>query len=437
MKRFVPLLAGLVVLSAAESAFAGIIIMNNGKVFIGRIESEDMKDAKGIPCAKTECESVTMHSPQQYKGAPPIRGEMIFPKHDIRWFDPASDEPTDEYMKLHANDPLDPKWYALYVQPWKDAQENQVQISPLINLPQLKSGSLSVMSIARKWGADEASIRRPTGWTTNEVNGITIFVSDQKGTDNFSPRIHFFSIESAIGQVSDQLGWVKQELEKLANTPDAFEIKGENTGPKNVRGGYDVEWTTTTRRGGRPIKAARWMKFREHRTYFVTCYAHEKEFDQYQLLFQACASSLAINEGGAAAADVTDVTGVTVGQTYRWKSQSVPDEIVWEVTLKDVTAIRHKTTKTAADGSKQAREEPETVGPIDPVTRLTSICNAPASPQKVGKETLTVSGVAFDCDIYETAANGKKYKLWLSKKFPVEIKLTEDGGVVKELAEIK
>jgi hypothetical protein len=414
----------------AARAEAGIIIMNNGKVFIGRIDADDIKEDK-----------VTMHSPQQYRGAPPIRGVMDFQRHDIRWVDAANDEPTDEYMKLHAKEPLDPKWYALYVQPWLDAQDNQVQYQPLVNLPQLKSGGLSVMSIPRKWGSDEASIRRPTGWTTNEVNGITVFVSDQKGTDGFVPRIHFFSIESAVGQYSDQLSWVKNELEKLASTSDSFEIKGENTAPKTVRGGCDVEWTTTTRRSGRSIKALRVMRFRDHRAYFVTCYAHEKDFDQYQLIFEACTGSLAINEGAGSAAsaggDAIDVSGVSVGQTYRWKSANVPDQVVWEVTVKDVGAVRHKTTMTGSDGTKQTREDPETIAPVDPVARMTDVCKSPASPQKVGTETLTVSGASFDCDIYEAAANGKKYKAWLSKKFPVVLKVTVDGGVERELAEIK
>lgn len=441
-KHLLTLLVAGCALGAARTAEAGIIIMNNGKVFIGRMEAEDFKNDKGQVCPREDYATVTMHGPQQYKGAPVVRGEINFPKHDIRWLDPNSDEPTDDYMKQYADAPLDPKWYSLYVAPWKEARDNQVQIQPLTSFTDFKSGSLSVMSIPRKWGVDEAAIRRPTGWSQAEQGGITIFQSDQKGTDGYAARIHFFSTEAAIGQVSDQLTWIKQEIEKLASSQDAFETKGQDSslGAKNVRGGYDAEWTTVTRRSGKAIKAMRAMRFRDHRAYFVTCYAHEKDYDKHATIFRAVVSSLVINEGGKSAdatSDAPDVTAVAVGQTYRWKSQNIPDELVWEVTLKDVAAIRHRTTKTTADGSKQVREEPETIAPIDPVARLTAICAAPASPQKVTKETITVSGQAYDCDVYEAAANGKKYKLWLSKKFPMEIKLTVDGQLVKELAEIK
>ncbi len=446
MKRLI-CLAVLACALVASRAEAGIVIMTNGKVFIGRIDPEDMKDAHGVACAKDVCESIIMHSPQQYKGQPPLRGEMVFPRHDVRWFDPASDEPTEEYMRLYAraNVPLDPKWYALYVAPWLEAQDNSNQIAPLVNLPaSFKAGSLSTMSLVRKWqGAggvtDEASIRRPAGWSTNEVNGITIFTADSKGTDGFTPRIHFFSVDAAIGQITDQLAWIKQELEKVASGTDSFEVKGDNVNPKDVRGGKDVEWTTVTRRSGKSVKALRSMKFRQNRAYFVTCYAHEKDFEQYQLLYQACVSSLQINEGGNSTAtnDSMDVSNVSLGQTYVWRSQNVPDEVVWEITLKDTAAIRHKTTRTNADGSKKSSEEPETIGPIDPVQRLNALCASQVAPQKVSKETINVSGQSYECDVYEAQANGKKYKLWLTRKFPMEIRFTIDGQLMKELSEVK
>ncbi|MEZ0229420.1 MAG: hypothetical protein ACAI25_12395 [Planctomycetota bacterium] len=423
---------------ATSTADAGIVITTKGKVFIGTIDSDSFKDDKGKICAKEDYASITVRRPQRYKGEPAIRGEIAFPKYEVRWYDANSEEPTDEYMKLYADAELDPKWYALYVAPWKEARDNQVQVQPLTSFADFKSGSLSVMSIPRKWGADEASIRRPTGWSQTEQGGITIFQSDQKLSDGYQPRIHFFSTEAAIGQPSDQLAWIKQELEKAASTPDSFEVRGD-AAPKSVRGGYDVELTTTTRRAGKSIKALRSIKLREHRAYFVTCYSHEKDFDKHQVIFHQVISSLSINEAGKTEGqpDLPDVSSVAVGQTFRWKSQNIPDEVVWEIVTKDLTAIRHKTTKTTGDGSKQVREEPENIVPIDAVARLTAICAAPASPQKVGKESLSISNVTYDCDVYEAAANGKKYKLWLSKKFPVEIKLTVDGQLVKELAEIK
>jgi hypothetical protein len=430
MKRPALLLAALGAFAAfAPAAHAGIVILKNGKVFIGVIDPEGVTDDK-----------ITMKSPRLYKGAPPVRGTQDFPRYEVRWHDVNADEPTDDYFKLYENETLDQR-YTVFAQRWKERQDNSMPIALPIMPSVSKTGSLSAISIPVSWGSDAISMRKPTGWTVNKVNDILILESDQKGTEGFVPRIHVYSVESAVGQVSDQVTWVKQELEKLASTADGFELKSENTAPKmNAKGGYDVEWITSTRRNSRTIRAMRQMHFRDHRTYFVTCYAHEKDFEDLNLLFHACMSSLAINEAGtpgAAGSDNIDVTGVGIGQTYRWKSASVPDQVVWEVKIKDTTAVRSQATVSAPDGSKKTSEVVESTAPCDPVTRMTVYAGTGANPQKVGTETITVSGTAFDCAVYEASGSGKKYKLWLSKKFPIEVKLVADGAVVKELAEIK
>ncbi len=432
-------------LCAAKTAEAGIIIKSNGNVFLGRIDVEDFKktvEGKEAQATKDDYEYIRMHSPQQYKGGPKVQGEMIFFRNEIRWYDMNADEPTDDYMKDHADEKLDTK-YLPYVARWREAHNNQVEFQPLTTFADFKSGSLAVMPTPREWGIDKASIRRPSGWTPSEVNGITIFTSDQAGSDGYKPRIHFFTTEAAIGAPTDWTAWIKSELEKLANTQDAFEIKPGDNEPKTVRGGagsYDCEWTTTTRRAGKGIKALRAMRFREHRAYFVTCYTHEKDFDKHLTLFRQVVGSLVINEGGTQtnAAEVTDVSAVTVGQIYTWKSANVPDQIVWEVSAKESTSVRHRTTTTKADGSKSVKDNDlEPIGKIDPEPRLTAICGAPANPARQGKETIQVGTQSFDCDVWEALANGKKYKLWLSNKFPMEIRLTVDGQLVKELSAIK
>src|SRR5688572_27598903 len=85
--------------AATGTADAGIIILKNGKVFIGRIDPEDVSE-----------ENVTMRGPRLYKGAPAVRGEQKFPKYEIRWFDANSDEPTDDYMKQFENEEIDQRY---------------------------------------------------------------------------------------------------------------------------------------------------------------------------------------------------------------------------------------------------------------------------------------------------------------------------------------
>lgn len=60
-----------------------------------------------------------------------------------------------------------------------------------------------------------------------------------------------------------------------------------------------------------------------------------------------------------------------------------------------------------------------------------------APPKSSGKETITVSGVSFECEIYESEAGGQKMKAWSSKKFPFTIKSEMNGAVSLELKEIK
>jgi hypothetical protein len=454
MKRAIPFLVLALLLGGLGRAEAGIIIVKKGgKVFIGTINPEDVKP-----------DTITMHEPRTRKGEPPVHGVMDFKRSDVRWYDPSSDEPTDEYMKDHADEEIDHA-YAHYIQDWKDRQEQDIRVE----VPKFMSnrGNLSVSKLPREWkftggGRDVAKICWPTGWQTSEVktedgaNSISVFTSDKKGTGDFRPRVHFFSIEAAVGQIGDQLNWIKQEAERLGTSSEAFQAKAEPA-VRQLKGGKDVEWkdvewTTTTTRGGKSIKALRAIRFRDHRTYFVTCYAHEQDFEALAPTFGELIRSLEINEAGASGAaagagsDKIDVAGVNVGQTYRWKSAASDDAVVWEILERSPTAVRHKATKTAPDGSKKT-EEPkdegtalgfQPIGPVDPAAVVAYAVGGPSSPQKgAAPETLTVSGQSYTCDVYETAANGKKYKLWISKKFPVLIKVTVDGALDRELVEIK
>jgi len=63
--------------------------------------------------------------------------------------------------------------------------------------------------------------------------------------------------------------------------------------------------------------------------------------------------------------------------------------------------------------------------------------SAVATPARVDSESLLVSGTTFSCDVYEATSEGKTYRLWLSTKMPAAVKVTVDGIVARELAEIK
>jgi hypothetical protein len=151
-------------------------------------------------------------------------------------------------------------------------------------------------------------------------------------------------------------------------------------------------------------------------------------------------ASLNIVEAGTAnsnAADRVDTSAVKVGQTYRWKSASEPELKTWEITGVDGTSVTRKVTISTADGSKKTSESPETIGAVDPVSRIGAIAGAQVNPNKTATENLTISGQPYECDVYEATAGPKKYKVWLSKKYPVTIKVMVDGNVDEELDAIK
>jgi hypothetical protein len=65
---------------------------------------------------------------------------------------------------------------------------------------------------------------------------------------------------------------------------------------------------------------------------------------------------------------------------------------------------------------------------------------APANaPKAIKSETLTISGVKFACDVYETDVAGKKVQSWTCKDhYPGTVKMVDDTGkTTMELVEIK
>lgn len=278
-------LAGLVPAGRAEG---GIIITREGKVIIGRILKEEVTE-----------EGVRVHWPYKENKT---RGTFFIQKNLLRWYDIDLDEPSGEYWDKHGNDPIDAVWLQhrdrYLASKQKSTSEADLKLI-LENISRPNLARLSPLSIPFRMGSSEIQIRKPEGWQRQEVNGILMLVSDQKGLDGVTPRIHIFSVQAASATPSEQVGWLRAELLKIAGSADAFEGRDEE-GPKvTAKGGFDYTITTTMRRSGaKPVAALRQLFFRENRTYFYSAYAHEKEYDKYSILFRACLQSMVINDSG-------------------------------------------------------------------------------------------------------------------------------------------
>lgn len=279
-------LTGAGLLGLASPAAAGCIVLKNGEVLVGRIRQAEIKPD----------DHLMVRWPYEKHPDPELRqkrGEQKVEWFRIRWFDAADEvhEPTDAYWKQFENDPIDNKYLHL-LERWRIRQRSQTDEIPIpiITDDVQIGGRLDPAPVNSRY----FSIRRPADWQASTDEGITIFVSNQPGTDGFRPRIHVFSTESAIGKYEDQSRWVLQEVARVASDGD-FAV-GEASRLKTVVGGFNQELVTVTRRGTRKVHALRLVCFRKKRTYFFTAYAHERDFGTMELLLRACMESLKIKE---------------------------------------------------------------------------------------------------------------------------------------------
>lgn len=280
------LLANLWILPAP--AEAGVVILKNGEVIVGRIRVEEDDQEKLIVrwpyLDRTE------------------RGHVEIPHFRIRWYDRDADEPTDEYWAMHHADPqpIDNRWLPLY-EKWRLRNETDDQ---MLHVPViLDDGSNAVQLALIPHKTTHFEIQKPEGWSKRVEDGIMIFESDRAGIDGFKARIHVFAVDSVQETTyDDQSQWIQEEIRKVADSKKNFDMR-ESDSPNVVVGGMDLRTVTSTTRGNKTVVALREVSFRTKRTYFFTAYAHEAEFGKLKKLFEASAASLKILEdegaGGA------------------------------------------------------------------------------------------------------------------------------------------
>lgn len=264
----------------AQPAEAGIVVLKNGEVLVGRIRpDEDTAD------------ELIMRWPYKERTE---RGEIKVPKFRVRWYDRDADEPTDAYWEKYENEVIDNAWMP-HLERWRIRKKAETDMPDVQILEGFDSprGRLSPIPVQTR----DFEIRKPDGWTSSTEDGITIFVSDQPGTDGFKARIHVFAVPSLPKESTEsQVQWVQREIGRLgAGAGNKFEVK-ELKRLKPVRGGFDQEMMTITHRGDRNVFGLRLVSFRDKRTYFFAAYADERDYSQLEILFKACMRSLVILE---------------------------------------------------------------------------------------------------------------------------------------------
>lgn len=284
MKTNTTLLAGGLAVAAllglAQPAEAGIVILKNGEVLVGRIRAdEDTQD------------ELIMRWPYKERTE---SGHIKLPKFRIRWYDRDVDEPSDAYWEKYENDVIDAAWLPL-LEKWrirKRAESEQPDVAILEGFDSPR-GKLSPVPVQ----TGHFEIRKPDGWTSATEDGITIFVSDQAGADGYRARIHVFSVPSLQRESAErQVDWMQREIGRLgAGAGNKFDVR-EMKRLKPVRGGFDQELLTATTRAERTVFCLRQVSFRDKRTYFFCAYADERDYSGLEILFKACMRSLTILE---------------------------------------------------------------------------------------------------------------------------------------------
>lgn len=284
MKTNTTLLAGGLALAAlmglARPCEAGVVVLKNGEVLVGRIRADE----------DTQDELIMRWPYKERKDS----GHIKLPKFRIRWYDREADEPTDAYWEKFENEPIDSAWLP-HLEKWrirKRAEQEQPDVTILEGFDSPR-GKLSPVPVQ----TGHFEIRKPDGWTSATEDGITIFVSDQPGADGYRPRIHVFSVPSLPSESAElQLNWVQREIGRLGGgAGNKFDVR-EMKRLKPVRGGWDHEMLTATTRADRTVFCLRQMSIRDKRTYFFCAYADERDYSGLEILFKACMRSLTILE---------------------------------------------------------------------------------------------------------------------------------------------
>jgi len=271
---------------SAAPAEAGILVMKNGNVIIGRIRPDELSD-----------DFVVVRWPYNKSSYPrdlaESHGSKKFEAFRIRWYSIEADDLTDDYFKKHGDKEVESR-FKDRVERWKAKKSAVVDAEVVPQVDQLRFGGvkLSAMAVMK----DYYEIRKPDGWRTesDKDNEIFMVVAPEK-TGGYASRIHVFSVAKPKVSVSDQISWIKAEAKKLS-TNQILDIQGVPEHKIVAGKGTNVTLTTITRRNKIAVRVQRHVFFRKDRVYFVYCYAETKEFNRLQRLYRDCVKSLVIFE---------------------------------------------------------------------------------------------------------------------------------------------
>ncbi len=271
------LLAGAAALAAAllaeATARAGIVVLENGRSIVGKID----------PRRDVTLDEVVVHDPEG------VEGTIRVSRHDVRWFDAVAGAPTADYWRRFHDDEIEARWVA------SRARHDQAEKD---RAPEWTGEGMPQDPLGPRLQAEHFDLFGPLGWFATTADGVTMIVGPA-GPSGFKPRIHVFASPTpASATPAEPLAWIEGELDQLSDEAE-FSIEELNR-PRAVAGGADHELVTRTDllarpgRAARTVRALRRVSIRADWTVVAAGYADASDWEALEPVLRRAFSTLRV-----------------------------------------------------------------------------------------------------------------------------------------------
>tara|TARA_R110002072_G_scaffold84230_1_gene190966 strand:- start:398 stop:1255 length:858 start_codon:yes stop_codon:yes gene_type:complete len=258
-------------------AEAGVVVLNNGHVLVGKVKAQ--------PGSKHLVVSWPYGSQRK-------RGKIVLAAEDIRWHDASLDLLSDDYFDRYEEEPL---VGALWLRQLEEYRIRKANAKPDWETPLVLPKSLDPLEFPAAEGPG-LKLRKPRGWIASIQDKILVFQAPEERARGFRPRIHAFVVDGVEDSPETQVEWVKSELSRLRSATAGlaeFEVLGEVSLTKGtLADSRQAQFESETRHDQRHVRAIRRLVFSGGKTYVLVAYADSPDFEAHRSLFQACLDSL-------------------------------------------------------------------------------------------------------------------------------------------------
>lgn len=264
----------LVLVGLAASAEAGIVVLDSGDTFVGRIDP--VKDVSET--------TIVVHKPAGEAGS------WSIDRKKVRWYDASADAPTDDYWTKFHDAPIDARWWGLRAE--FDRRNRPQTGTELLEIPALDPALFAETTVTGPgW-----ELKAPRGWRASvlEADAHVVTIVGQAGPNGYAPRIHVVAAPTAAEAVAtpaEAARWVELEVKGLADEGGFAVVQ-----PARAFRGADQELVTSTRKAGREVRAVRRVLVRPQWTIVAAGYADARDWSTVEPLLRRALDTLRLTE---------------------------------------------------------------------------------------------------------------------------------------------